>query len=73
LEEQSEQASGGEPIFGPAESEGEKLGPENAGLPDSQQPLLAFGAAESAAADATTPLRRGFLKQLLSRFSSGQE
>src|SRR6266436_739619 len=73
LEEQSEQASSGEPIFGPAESEGEKLGPENAGLPDSQQPLLAFGAAGSAAADATTPLRRGFLKQLLSRFSSGQE
>lgn len=73
LEEQSEQASGGEPIFEPAESDGEKLGPENAGLADSQQPLLAFGAAESAAADATTPLRRGFLKQLLSRFSSGQE
>jgi 3-hydroxyisobutyrate dehydrogenase-like beta-hydroxyacid dehydrogenase len=73
LEDQSEQASGGEPIFGPAESDGEKLEPENAGLADSQQPLLAFGAAGSAAADATTPLRRGFLKQLLSRFSSGQE
>ena len=73
LEEQSEQASGGEPIFEPAESDGEKVGPENAGLADSQQPLLAFGAARSAAADATRPLRRGFLKQLLSRFSSGQE
>src|SRR5438132_451697 len=73
LQEQSEQASSGEPILEPAESEGETLGPENAGLADSQQPLLAFGAAESAAADATTPLRRGFLKQLLSRFSSGQE
>jgi 6-phosphogluconate dehydrogenase (decarboxylating) len=73
LEEQSEQASGAEPIFEPAESDGEKVGPENAGLADSQQPLLAFGAADSAAADTTTPLRRGFLKQLLSRFSSGQE
>ena len=73
LEEQSEQASADEPIFEPAESEEEKLGPENAGLADSQQPLLAFGAASSAAADTTTPLRRGFLKQLLSRFSSGQE
>jgi 3-hydroxyisobutyrate dehydrogenase-like beta-hydroxyacid dehydrogenase len=73
VEEQSEQASGGEPIFGPAESDGEKFGPENAGLADSQQPLLAFDAAGSAAADATTPLRHGFLKQLLSRFSSGQE
>src|SRR6476659_6679404 len=40
LEEQSEQASG-EPIVEPAESDGEKLGPENAGLADSQQPLLA--------------------------------
>jgi len=73
LEEQSKQASSGEPIFEPAESDGEKLGPENAGLADSQQPLLAFGAAGSAADDSTTPLRRGFLKQLLSRFSSGQE
>src|SRR6476469_6566963 len=41
LEEQSEQASAGEPILEPAESDGEKLGPENAGLADSQQPLLA--------------------------------
>ena len=73
LEEQSKQASSGEPILEPAESEGETLGPENAGLADSQQPLLALGAAGSAAADATTPMRRGFLKQLLSRFSSGQE
>src|SRR4249919_2008163 len=32
LEEQSEQAGGGEPIFGPAESDTEKLRPENAGL-----------------------------------------
>ena len=73
VEEQSKQASSGEPILEPAESEGETLGPENAGLADSQQPLLALGAAGSAAADATTPMRRGFLKQLLSRFSSGQE
>jgi 3-hydroxyisobutyrate dehydrogenase-like beta-hydroxyacid dehydrogenase len=72
-EEQGQEVSAGEPIFGPAESKGEKLGPEDAGLAGSQQPLLAFGAAGSPAADATTPVRRGFLKQLLSRFSSGQE
>jgi 3-hydroxyisobutyrate dehydrogenase-like beta-hydroxyacid dehydrogenase len=73
-EEQGEQSSAGEPIVGSAESEGEKLGPEDAGVAGSQQPLLALGGAGSAAAaDTTTPLRRGFLKQLLSRLSSGQE
>src|SRR5437762_11608027 len=67
-EEQGQEVSVGEPSIGSAVPEGEKLGPENADVAGSQQPLLA-----SAAADATTPLRRGFLKQLLSRFSSGQE
>src|SRR4029077_8216621 len=61
-EEQSQEVSAGEPSIGSAEPEGEKLGPEDAGLAGSQQPLLAFGAAGSAAADATTPVRRGFLK-----------
>jgi 3-hydroxyisobutyrate dehydrogenase-like beta-hydroxyacid dehydrogenase len=70
-EEQDEQASTGEPITGSAESEAEKLGPEDAGVAGSQQPLLAFSA--TTAANTTTRLRRGFLKQLLSRFSSGQE
>jgi 3-hydroxyisobutyrate dehydrogenase-like beta-hydroxyacid dehydrogenase len=73
-EEQGEQAGASEPIIGSAESEAEKLGPEDAGVAGSQQPLLALGGGGSASApETTTPLRRGFLKQLLSRFSSGQE
>jgi 3-hydroxyisobutyrate dehydrogenase-like beta-hydroxyacid dehydrogenase len=70
-EEQDEQASAGEPITSSAESEAEKVGPEDAGVADSQEPLLAFSAAT--AANTTTRLRRGFLRQLLSRFSSGEE
>ncbi len=73
-EEQGEQAGACEPIIRPAEPKAEKLGPEDAGVADSQQPLLALGGGDSAAAaDTPTPLRRGFLKQLLSRLSSGQE
>jgi 3-hydroxyisobutyrate dehydrogenase-like beta-hydroxyacid dehydrogenase len=72
-QELEDQAGAGEPMLASAESGAEKLGPEDAGVADSQQPLLAFGGVGTVAADATTPLRRGFLKQLLSRLSSGQE
>src|SRR5438876_8109242 len=73
-EEQGEQAGACEPIIRPAEPKAAKLGPEDAGVADSQQPYLAFGGGDSpAAADTPTPLRRGSLKQLLSRLSSGQE
>src|SRR5436309_162526 len=67
--EQDEQADAGESITGSAESETQSVEPQDAG---SQQPLLGFAAAASGAANETTGLRRGFLKQLLSRFSSGQ-
>jgi len=70
-EEHDEQVSTGEPITGSAESEAEKLGPEDGGLAGSQQPLVAVNAAT--AANTPTRLRRGFLKQLVSRFSSRQE
>ena len=71
-EEQGEEASASELIIGSAESEAEKR--EDTGGAGSQEPLLALGGGGSAAAVETTPpLRRGFLKQLLSRFSSGQE
>ena len=72
-EEQREQASTGEPTIESAESEVEKLEPEETAVTGSPQPLLAFGTAGTAAAETSTRLRRGFLKQLLSRFSSGQE
>ena len=71
-EEQGEEASASELIIGSAEHEAEKR--EDTGAAGSQEPLLALGGGASAApAETTTPLRRGFLKQLLSRFSSGQE
>src|SRR5438876_1101801 len=67
--EQDEQGTSGPAITGSAESETQSVEPQDAG---SQQPLLGFAAAASGAANETTGLRRGFLKQLLSRFSSGQ-
>src|SRR6266487_4791629 len=69
-QEQGEEASASELIIGSAEHEAEKR--EDMGAAGSQEPLLALGGGGSAAATETTPpLRRGFLKQLLSRFSSG--
>jgi 3-hydroxyisobutyrate dehydrogenase-like beta-hydroxyacid dehydrogenase len=67
--EQDEQTDAGQSTTGSAESETQSVGPQDAG---SQQPLLGFAAAASGAGNEKTQLRRGFLKQLLSRFSSGQ-
>jgi len=67
--DQDEQTAAGQSTTGSAESETQSVEPQDAG---SQQPLLGFAAAASGAANETTGLRRGFLKQLLSRFSSGQ-
>jgi len=67
--EQDEQTDAGQSTTGSAESETQSVEPQDAG---SQQPLLGFAAPASGAANETTGLRRGFLKQLLSRFSSGQ-
>jgi 3-hydroxyisobutyrate dehydrogenase-like beta-hydroxyacid dehydrogenase len=64
-------ADAAEPNIGLAESESDNVA-EAAGLATSQ-PLLAFAEPASTAPAATTRLRRGFLKQLLSKFSSGQE
>jgi hypothetical protein len=72
-DEQHGEVGSGPAITDSVESETERLEPQNAGGADSQQPLLSFGAAAGGGANETTQLRRGFLKQLLSRFSSGQE
>ncbi|HJW37391.1 MAG TPA: NAD(P)-dependent oxidoreductase [Candidatus Udaeobacter sp.] len=72
-DEQDGEAGSGPAIIDSAQSETEKLEPQNAGGADSQQPLLSFGTAAGGGANEATPLRRGFLKQLLSRFSAGQE
>jgi 3-hydroxyisobutyrate dehydrogenase-like beta-hydroxyacid dehydrogenase len=68
-QEQEEQANAAEPNIGLAESDNAA---EAADLATSQ-PLLAFAEPASTAPVATTRLRRGFLKQLFSRFSSAQE
>ena len=61
-----------EPIIASPESHTEQLKSEDAAVPSSQQPLLAFTGTGGATANETTRLRRGFFKQLLSRLSSGQ-
>jgi len=61
-----------EPIIASPESHTEQLKPEDAAVPSSQQPLLAFTGTGGATANETARLRRGFFKQLLSRLSSGQ-
>src|SRR5438132_8514295 len=73
LEQQPEQIFTGEPIGSSAASEAQNLEPQEAGAAGAQQPSLSFSAGAETAAPASTPLRRGFLKQLLSRFASGQE
>jgi len=72
-DEQDGEASSGPATTDSAESETERVEPQNAGGADSQQPLLSFGTAAGGGANERTQLRRGFLKQLLSRFSPGQE
>src|SRR5438034_5733965 len=63
LDEQDGEAGSGPAITDSAESETEKVEPQNADGADSQQPLLSFEAA-AGGANETTQLRRGFLKQL---------
>jgi hypothetical protein len=73
-EEQGGQPDANEPGVSSEESEAETR-VEVAELTASPQPVLAFGERVSTAAPADTPapLRRGFLKQLLSKLSSGKE
>ena len=74
-EEGHEQASSDadEPITHSAKPETQNLAPQEASIVGSQKSLLNLSGAVSAAAPATPPVRPGLLKQLLSRFSSGQE
>jgi len=71
--EQDGEAASGPAISDLAESDTERLEPQTTGGADSQEPLLSFDGAPGGAANEPARLRRGFLKQLLSRFSSGQE
>jgi 3-hydroxyisobutyrate dehydrogenase-like beta-hydroxyacid dehydrogenase len=73
VQEQVEESGTEEPITGSVEAEPKNPEGHEPGVVGSQESLLGFSGAVSAAAPATVPVRRGLLKQLLSRFSSGQE
>ena len=57
----------------PTEMQKQNVESTGEGVVVPQEPVLNFSGTMNAAAPAATPLRRGFLKQLLSRFSSGEE
>jgi 3-hydroxyisobutyrate dehydrogenase-like beta-hydroxyacid dehydrogenase len=61
-----------EPITDSAEAEMQNVETQEPGLLVSPEPALGFSGTNAPASTAP-PLRRGFLKQLLSRFSSGEE
>jgi 3-hydroxyisobutyrate dehydrogenase-like beta-hydroxyacid dehydrogenase len=73
IQEPLEQSDAEELINALAGAETPNVESQEAGLAVSPEPVLAFSGAMNAATPAATPLRRGFLKQLLSRFSSGEE
>ena len=73
MEAQDEQSDAGEPVTDTTESETPVLEPQDASAISAQQPLLSFSGAGDGPAHTASRLRRGFLRQLLSRFSSGQE
>ena len=76
MEAQGEQSDGGERATPTTASATPGLEPQDTG-PMSAQPrklsALSFSGASDGSAHTASPLRRGFLRQLLSRFSSGQE
>ncbi|PYI45753.1 MAG: NAD(P)-dependent oxidoreductase [Verrucomicrobia bacterium] len=72
MEAQDAQSDAGEPVTGTTESEKPSLEPQGASAMSAQQPLLSFSGAGDGLAQTASRLRRGFLRQLLSRFSSGQ-
>src|SRR5215813_10651348 len=72
-QEPLEQPEPEEQITASAETQTQNVEPQEPDLVASPQPVLSFSGAMNAAAPAATPVRRGFLKQLLSRFSSGEE
>jgi 3-hydroxyisobutyrate dehydrogenase-like beta-hydroxyacid dehydrogenase len=71
-EQQAEQRDAGKPATGASESETPGLEPQDASAMSAQQPLLSFSGTGDGPPHTASRLRRGFLRQLLSRFSSGQ-
>jgi len=73
IQEPLEQSDAEGSIAASAGAETQNVEAQEAGLVASPEPVLSFSGTMNATAPAATPLRRGFLKQLLSRFSSGEE
>jgi hypothetical protein len=71
--EEAQQAEDNEEIASSPEPKAENMSPKAAAVDTSEQPLLRLAEAGAVVAPTTPPLRRGFLKQLLSRLSPGQE
>jgi len=62
-----------EAVAGSAEAAAENLQVQEAGVVVSQESFLGLTGTVSATTPVDAPARRGFLRQLFSRFSSGQE
>ena len=73
IQEPLEQLDAEESITGSAEAETQNVEAQEAGLVASPESVLGFSGTMNAPAPVATPVRRRFLKQLLSRFSSGEE
>ena len=75
IQEPLEQSDAEESIAASAETETRNVEPQKPELVASPEPVISFSGTLNATAPipASTPLRRGFLKQLLSRFSTGKE
>jgi NAD-binding of NADP-dependent 3-hydroxyisobutyrate dehydrogenase len=71
--ESLEQPDAEESITASAETKMPNVEPQEADVVASAEPALGFSGTMNATSPAAAPLRRGFLKQLLSRFSSGDE
>src|SRR5262249_40190461 len=73
IQEPFEQSEAEESISAIAGAETQNAESQEAGIVASTESVLTFSGTMNPTTPAATPLRRGFLKQLLSRFSSGEE
>jgi 3-hydroxyisobutyrate dehydrogenase-like beta-hydroxyacid dehydrogenase len=72
MEAHNEQSDAGEPVTAATAAETRGLEPQDASAMSAPQPLLSFSGAGDGSGHPASRLRRGFLRQLLSRFSPGQ-
>lgn len=73
IQEASPQSEVEEPVTASTGADPQNIESQEPGLVASPEPVLGFTGPMDATPAAATPLRGGFLKQLLSRFSSGEK